>query len=143
MEEFTGGCFCGEVRYALRAPLGAARSCHCSRCRKAFSGAGSAFLPIESAGFDWTRGQSGLRVFESQQGAGIGFCGRCGSTLCGLHEGRVVGVTLGTLDGDPPVEIGEHIFVGSKAGWDHIGGPAPQFETRPLPPSTRDREPPS
>jgi hypothetical protein len=39
-----------------------------------------------------------------------------------------MGVTLGTVDGDPGVEIERHIFVGSKAHWDHIGGPAQQFE---------------
>ena len=39
----------------------------------------------------------------------------------------VHGVTLGSVDGDPGVEIAQHIFVGSKAPWDHIGGTAPQF----------------
>jgi hypothetical protein len=43
-----------------------------------------------------------------------------------MHEGEVHGVTLGTVDGDPGVEIEMHIFVGSKAPWDHIGGDAPQ-----------------
>src|SRR6185503_9072622 len=43
----TGGCFCGRVRYQIAAPLKAGRSCHCSRCRKAFSGAGSAYAEIE------------------------------------------------------------------------------------------------
>lgn len=131
MEQFSGECFCAGIGYTLRGPLGPARSCHCSRCRKAFSGASSAYLPVDPTAFAWTRGESLLRTFESQAGAGLGFCGRCGSTLCGLHGGQVVGVTLGTLDGDPPVEIADHIFVGSKASWDHIGGSAPRFEAWP------------
>ncbi len=45
-----------------------------------------------------------------------------------LYQGNVLGVTLGTIDGDPEIEIEKHIFVGSKAPWDHIGGPALQFE---------------
>ncbi len=57
----------------------------------------------------------------------MGFCSRCGSTLCGLHAGRVHGLTLGCIDGDPGVEIEMHIFVGSKAPWDHIGGTAKQY----------------
>ena len=36
-----------------------------------------------------------------------------------------------TLNGDPGVKITEHIFVGSKASWDEIGGIAPQFDTDP------------
>lgn len=39
----------------------------------------------------------------------------------------VHGIMLGTVDGDPGVEIAMHIHVASKAAWDHIGGDAPQF----------------
>jgi hypothetical protein len=43
----------------------------------------------------------------------------------------VHGVTLGSVDGDPGVEIGMHIFVGSKAPWDHLGGDAPRYDAFP------------
>jgi len=46
------------------------------------------------------------------------FCSRCGSTLCGLVDGVVHGVTLGCVNGDPEVTISRHIFVGSKASWE-------------------------
>ncbi len=129
----TGGCFCGRVRYAIAAPLKAARSCHCSRCRKAFSGAGSAYAEVEAGSFEWVAGESSLVSYESAPGWpgwGLSFCGVCGSTLCGTHDGKVHGVTLGCVDGDPGVQLERHIFVGSRAPWDHIGGSAPQFETR-------------
>ena len=124
----TGGCFCGAVRYAIAAPLRNARSCHCSRCRKAFSGAGSAYAEVEPGSFAWTTGESNVVAYESTPGWGLCFCGVCGSTLCGSHDGQVHGVTLGCVDGDPGVELSMHIFVGSRAPWDHIGGDAPQFE---------------
>jgi hypothetical protein len=38
---------------------------------------------------------------------------------------------LGCVDGDPGVEIEMHIFVDSRASWDHIGGNAPQFSEFP------------
>ena len=123
----TGGCFCGRVRYLVNAPLCNARSCHCSRCRKAFSGAGSAYAEVMHNSFSWTSGADNLTKYESVPGWGLCFCRTCGSTLCGTHEGNVHGVTLGTVDGDPGVQIDMHIFVGSKAPWDHIGGDAPQF----------------
>jgi len=44
-----------------------------------------------------------------------------------MHDGEVHGLTLGCIDGDPGVEIEMHIFVASKAPWDHIGGEARQF----------------
>jgi hypothetical protein len=55
----------------------------------------------------------------------------CGSTLCGTAAEAVHGIALGSVDGDPGVEIAMHIFVGSKAPWDHIGGSAPQHQAFP------------
>ena len=124
-----GECFCGSVKYEINSPLKNARSCHCSRCRKAFSSASSAFAEIgDTSKFKWTEGEDKVQQYESEKGWGLGFCKVCGSTLCGLYQGSVIGVTLGTVDGDPGVEIGKHIFVGSKAPWDHIGGSAQKFE---------------
>lgn len=127
----NGGCFCGRIRYRVNAPLINARSCHCSRCRKAFSGAGSAYAEVQPGSFSWLKGEAELTSFESAPGWGMAFCRTCGTTLCGTHEGRVHGVTLGSVDGDPGVEIEMHIFTGSKAPWDHIGGRAPQYDTFP------------
>lgn len=127
----TGGCFCGRIRYRIDAPFRVVRSCHCSRCRKAFSGAGAVYAEVEEGSFAWTTGEADLTSHESSPGWGMGFCRTCGTTLCGLHDGAVHGVTLGSVDGDPGVQIELHIFVGSKASWDHIGGAAPQFAELP------------
>jgi hypothetical protein len=127
----TGGCFCGRVRYLINAPLSRARSCHCSRCRKAFSGAGSAYAEVSPASFTWTAGVENLTSHESAPGWGLCFCATCGTTLCGTHEGKVHGVTLGSIDGDPGIQIEMHIFVSSKAPWDHIGGSAAQYPESP------------
>lgn len=124
----TGGCFCGRIRYEITAPLRSARSCHCSRCRKAFSGAGSAYAEVEPGSLTWTGGAHALVHYEAVPGWGLAFCGTCGTTLCGTHQREVHGVTLGSVDGDPGVQIERHIFVGSRAPWDHIGGDAPQFD---------------
>jgi hypothetical protein len=127
----TGGCFCGEIRYRITAPLGPARSCHCSKCRKIFSGAGSAYADVQPGSFEWVKGEANLARYMTAPEWGLAFCGSCGTTLYGLHKNEVHGVTLGSVDGDPGVEIGMHIFVGSKAPWDHIGGSAPQYEEFP------------
>ena len=128
-----GECFCGGIRYEINAPFSHARACHCSRCRKAFSGASSAFAEISEPGqFRWTAGEDQLEQYTSRQGWGLGFCSVCGSTLCGIFEGTVVGVTLGTVNGDPGIEISDHIFVDSRAPWDHIGGSAAQFPEWPV-----------
>ena len=127
----TGECFCGRIRHEVAKPLKNGRSCHCSRCRKAFSGAGSAYAEVEPGAFRWLEGEELLTTYESVVGWGLAFCSRCGSTLCGTHQEQVHGVTLGTVNGDPGVDIEMHIFVGSRAPWDHVGGDAPQFVAGP------------
>ena len=79
----------------------------------------------------WLSGEDILISYEAAPGWDLQFCGICGSTLCGVHNGLVHGVTLGCVDGDPGVEIQMHIYVGSKAPWDHIGGSAPQYGAHP------------
>lgn len=113
-----GQCFCGEVAYRIDAPLSAARSCHCSRCRKAFSAAASAYALIEPGSLTWLRGEDQLTSYVGQHGAGKRFCRKCGSTLVGIFRGEVHGITLGCLDDDPGIGLDFHLFVGSKASWD-------------------------
>jgi len=127
----TGSCFCSKVTYQLDGSLVNGRSCHCSRCRKAFSGAASAYAELApGSNLEWS-GEGFLATSTNDEWA-IGFCSSCGSTLCGLWNGEVHGLTLGCVDGDPGIEIAMHIFVGSKAPWDHIGGDAPQFDEQPI-----------
>lgn len=124
-----GSCFCGEIEYAVSDRLLPACACHCSRCRKAFSAAASAYAPLaDPDSFSWLRGENLLSNYVGKHGWGLAFCSVCGATLVGVLNGRVHGVALGSVDGDPGVPIAVHVFVGSKAPWDHIGGDAPQYE---------------
>lgn len=124
----TGSCICSRVSYELDGSLQNGRACHCSRCRKVFSGASSAYAELAPGSkISWI-GSDSLHKWNSGEDWEIGFCGNCGSTLCGLWQGEVHGLTLGCVDGDPGVEIEKHLYVGSRAPWDHIGGNALQFE---------------
>ena len=88
---------------------------------------GSAYSEVPPGSFAWISGEDNLTFYESNAGFGLCFCRTCGTTLCGVHDGNVHGVTLGSVDGDPGVQIEMHIFVDSRAPWDIIGGTAPQF----------------
>lgn len=114
----SGECFCATIQYQIDGALHDARSCHCSRCRKAFSAQASAYALVEPQTFTWIAGAEHLTTYTNKDGFGIGFCSICGSTLCGLFQGEIHGVTLGCVNGDPQVEIGMHIYVGSKAAWE-------------------------
>jgi hypothetical protein len=72
-----------------------------------------------------------MTYFESRKGGSLLSCSNCSSTLCGTYEGRVDGVTLGCVDGDPETEPGMHIFVGSKATWETLPEGGLQYEEWP------------
>jgi len=127
----TGECLCGKVTYRIEGKLRDARSCHCSRCRKAFSSAASAYAIVEPTEFKWLTGKNLLSSYVAKPGFGLQFCKVCGSTLCGTFNGSVHGVTLGCVNGDPEIEIGMHIYVGSKATWEIIPDGVPQFHEGP------------
>ncbi len=116
----SGECFCGEVKYQVNGLLRDARSCHCSRCRKAFSSQASAYALVEPQEFEWLSGENLLTSYVGKNSFGLQFCSICGSTLCGVFGSAVHGVTLGCVNGDPKIEIGRHIYVGSKANWEII-----------------------
>lgn len=134
----TGACFCGAIRYRVEQAFTKVRACHCSRCRRAFSGAGSAVGWVASGAHSWTAGEDRLQSFVNAEGFGLGFCGQCGSTLCGIADGGVAMVTLGTLDGDPDLRIEEDIYVGSKARWDCLCETANAFSEGPDSPRILD-----
>ena len=127
----SGSCFCGDVTYEITAPLKNGRSCHCSKCRKAFGGASSAYAEVPAGSFSWQSGEDKLQRYDTGSDWGLVFCNRCGSALAGMLRSDVHGIALGTVDGDPGIEIEMHIHVASKAPWDYIGGAAPQFQEGP------------
>lgn len=129
----TGECFCGSIKYQIDGKLKDARSCHCSRCRKAFSSAASAYALVDPAEFTWLKGADLLSSYQSMPDFGFQFCSKCGSTLCGTHNGAPHGVTLGCINGDPDIEIGYHLYVGSKAKWEVLATGIKAFNEGPPP----------
>jgi hypothetical protein len=86
---------------------------------------------VEPEKFLWVNGEDILTRYESKYGAGLLFCSICGSTLCGTYKGKVHGVTLGCVDGDPEIQIERHIFVGSKASWEILPEGVAQYDEWP------------
>lgn len=125
-----GGCLCGAIRYAVNRPLLDADHCHCSKCRRQHGAAFATYARVTPGSFEWVSGGDGVRVYETGSGAGWAFCTHCGATLAGTDDGRVTSIALGTVEGDPGVRPGCHIFVGSKAPWYDITDALPRFDRR-------------
>ena len=134
-----GSCLCGKVRYRAGGPLSAVDHCHCSMCRRQHGAAFATYADVAPGDFSWIAGENLVRVYETEGGGGWWFCSECGSTLAGSENGEVTSITLGTVEGDPGVRPGSHIFTGSKAVWHEITDDLPQFEE--WPPDPQDQAP--
>lgn len=128
----SGSCLCGSVRYTIAAAIGLPEHCHCSMCRKAHGAAFStnATVPTDSLVVE---GREHLSEYASSPGRLKQFCSRCGSQLFirRLNAPGLTVVTLGTLDDDPCVRPGRHVFVGSKAAWYDPQVRLPAFDVYP------------
>lgn len=124
-----GSCLCNAVAFELTEPATVARFCHCSRCRKARAAAFAANLFVAESGIRFTRGEDLLVSFKIPEAQRFTqtFCRTCGGKLPRIDPARKLAVVpLGSLDDDPGLRPREHIFVGSKAGWDEITDALPQ-----------------
>ena len=80
MDETTGRCLCGAVRYAC-APGAILRQgfCHCESCRRATASPVTAFLMSRAEAVRWTA--AAPRTHESSPGVTRGFCAACGTPM--------------------------------------------------------------
>jgi hypothetical protein len=110
--------------------------CHCSLCRKVSGVASNAVIVVPETDFEWLAGEDLRQVYTRTTGWKTTFCRACGSPVPQSIRGAAAyWVPAGLLDDDPGVAVGGHIFVGSKAAWDEIGGSAPRFEEGLRPPT--------
>lgn len=92
---WTGGCFCGDVRYEVSQDPEWVGSCHCTMCRKLIGAAFSTYVVFPRETFEWTKGAP--KIFCSSQEVQRGFCDCCGSTLT-WESDETFGVLVGSLD---------------------------------------------
>jgi hypothetical protein len=120
--ELTGGCACGTVRFAIDAPLGRATWCHCTRCQRRTGAGASANARIAPGSLRITAGEDRIGAWEPDGGRAKLFCRDCGGALFSRDPARpeVMGVRLGTIDGDPGVRPSGHQFAAYAAAWEPI-----------------------
>lgn len=113
---------CGGVRFEVEAPLGPARYCHCSRCRRRTGTAASVQATVAPGSLRIVQGEQLVRWYWPRDGFGKAFCGECGSALFSRHptDEAVVSVRLGAIDGDPGVRPSLRQHVADAAVWEPI-----------------------
>lgn len=124
-----GSCLCGGVAYEIDGAYSDVGQCHCPKCRKVSGSSANAIVLTASGSLRWVRGSEQVARYEMPDGWTSTFCRVCGCPMPMLGaDGKLYWVPAGSLDDDPGLAVVQHIYVGQKAGWETIGGDAPQHD---------------
>lgn len=121
----SGSCLCGGLKYEILASNGEIYQCHCSICRKATGSSANANLVVRRDDFRWSSEPESLEHYKVTDTWTAAFCAVCGSKApCIDSDNDIYYVPAGGLEDDARFQVVKHIYVGSKAKWDEIGGSA-------------------
>lgn len=112
---YSGGCFCGQVRFTAKGQPSGVSTCHCHSCQRA-AGADSvvwAGFPIDAVA--WT-GATPTK-FESSSGVERSFCPRCGTSLTYQNEADSIDITLVCLDDPEVLTPAKEIWLDHRRSW--------------------------
>jgi hypothetical protein len=134
MENLTGGCACGAIRYKLTASPLIVHACHCRDCQRI---TGSAFVINIWIERKFVESDSPApKSFRLAGGSGkshdVFFCSECGVYLWSRYHGApgdFLFVRAGTLDNPDVVTPDVHIFTRSKVPWLNLPANRPIFES--------------
>ena len=120
---FEGGCFCGAVRYRVRATPRFAYICHCTDCRRVSGTAFHTGVVVDAAAFDCVAGTPAAFASRADSGHEITrfHCASCGGALWSRTTAdlSIVSVKAGTVasvDGDR-VRPEKQIWIDSRVEW--------------------------
>jgi hypothetical protein len=132
--EFTGGCYCGEVRYHAEGDPVLRAQCHCRECQYIAGGSANMLIAMPLKGFRYTAGKpKQFARSDLDNPVTREFCGNCGTHLTSRPPGfPAVIVKVGTMD-DPTLFEGPEmaIFCIDKQSFHRIPEGIPTFERFP------------
>lgn len=125
--KLSGGCQCGDVRYAIGGATFNSVICHCIDCRKSSGAPAFAWFNVHVSDVRWTAGT--IRQFASSDRAVRGFCPRCGTTLTFFEHAwpDVIDIATSSLDDPARVPPQVHLYVASRLAWLNVDDELPKF----------------
>lgn len=127
----AGSCLCGAVRFEIEGGFDRFYLCHCTHCRKDTGSAHAANLFSTTATLHWLAGEDKAMLYRLPETRHArSFCTVCGSALPYAAE-RMIVVPAGSLDAVFDAVPDAHLFVASKATWEHDLERIPAFDAFP------------
>jgi len=126
VEEITGGCFCGAVRYRVKGATRDVSHCHCGICRRTSGAPFVTWATFPAARFAFTSGTPA--ELHSTPRAVRQFCAACGTALTFRETARPgsVDVTVGSMDRPDAIVPAAHIWTASQLSWLRLGDDLPR-----------------
>ncbi len=127
-----GHCLCGGVRFEISGKVSRLYQCHCSMCRRVSGSSANAAMIVGRGQFEWLAGEELIERYATKSGWQSHFCRRCGSPVPNSTRGESAWwVPVGLLEDSAELELGAHLFVGSKANWERIADAGVHFDEMP------------
>ncbi len=117
MTLLRGGCFCGRVRYEVRAPPFNATLCHCADCRRIAGAPLVAWFSVHPRAFAFVTAQP--RRLASSPGVARTFCDTCGTALTYARADLPdeIDVTTSSLDEPDRVPPRDQTWFADRVRW--------------------------
>ena len=128
----TGGCLCGEIRFAASAEPLSTLACHCADCQRYIGGAPAYQMAFKREAVAIEQGEPRRFVKTADSGHTITrlFCGNCGTPLftdLSKLPGLMI-VNAGALDDPTHFKLSAHIFAASAPPWHHFEPDIPRHD---------------
>ena len=128
MDNATGGCMCGAVRYEATGEPFLVSHCHCLSCRRHTGAPVVTLLGYTADQLRFTGDER--RIYESSPGVGRAFCGKCGTPLTWEGNDDELGplfeIHISTLDAPDAFVPTSHGFHPERIAWFDIADNLPR-----------------
>lgn len=122
---FTGGCYCGRIRYEMATePL--VVHCHCDNCKRSVGGPFVSWAVILLNDLKHVGEQPAIHVTDNK--VERGFCNECGSSISYFQRGDdAIDITVGTMDDPNAVNPSKHIWDRKRIHWVKMDDGLPHY----------------
>ena len=133
--KFSGGCYCGALRYEFDGEPAFKGQCHCRECQYISGGGANVLIGLPEANFRYTKGAPAqFTRTDIDNPVTREFCAACGTHILAKAKtapGNVI-LKVGTMDdpklyGSPQMAI----FLKDKQVFHHVPDGVMSFETLP------------
>ena len=131
----TGGCLCGQVRFAIDAEPQGARMCWCRDCQRIASGSATVNVLFPEEAVRYQGEMTTLRLIaDSGNTVERGFCPKCGAQMYSKTlepAGLPMRVRAGTLDDPELMAPTAIIWAASAPSWARLDPELPHYPQGP------------